>query len=319
LFTHPMLIRSSGAIHPDFHIITLGCSSHYVLTEEDRAWLFDPGLSVQLPYMMQRLGEIGIERRSIEYVFLTHLHADRIGAVPTLKKMLPEVKIVASAAMKARLSNPAVLEDLYKTNQELCSKFEVPGQKAPLEYSEFADLMRIDKAIGDADLMRLSPDVGVRAISFPGHTAESMAYFVQPYHYLIADEGMGYYQGRKLAAPGGDFSLKDMLGSLAKFNDVEVAGLCFTAPGVITGNLVRKHFSAIALNCSDMQNECLKAFESGVAEEDIMHSLRELFYSTESGNKILAYNLERSLKGVWDQLQKAREGSKEALLEEPKE
>jgi glyoxylase-like metal-dependent hydrolase (beta-lactamase superfamily II) len=307
-----MLIRASGPIHTDFYLLTLGRSCHYLVNADGKFSIFDPGLTVHLPHLVERIRGCGLNPADLEYVFLTHLHADRAGGVPALKKLYPHAKIAGSPLMRTRLYNDEFVRELFRNDQILSAAYSHSEEPPGLSFEEFKANLVIDKLVVDADLIRFENDMAIRVINYPGHTAESLAYFVQPYHYLIVDEGLGYYNGRKLAAPGGDHNLKQALESIAKFNDLDIAGICFPNTGVMTGNLVRKHIQSIIQNTNDLIGECLKAYESGIAESDIEFSLRDMFYNWETSDPIMRHNLELTLQSVLRQLREMRSGESPA-------
>ena len=302
-----MLVRASGSIHPDLFLLTLGYSCHYLIRSGERFSIFDPGLSAHIPYLIQRIDKLGISLGKLDYIFLTHLHPDRIGGLPYMRKVAPSLKVAASPLMRTKLQSEEFVRALYDKDLLLSEIIKLPGPTEKLDFKEYRDLLSIDKIIVDADLFRFSEDLNMRVVSFPGHTSESLAYFIQPYHYLIGDEGLGYYSGRKFAAPGGDQSLPDMLTSIAKFNDLELAGICFPNTGVVTGSLVRKHLQAIVQNTEDMLTESSNAYMSRTPDSDIKFSIKDAFFTTDINDPLLANNLEQSYMAIWDQVLRERE------------
>ena len=70
--------------------------------------IIEGGTGPTFPIIVDQIKELGIEMDRIEYVLLTHTHADHIGAVPHLKRKWPHVKLVASAPA-ARILNTSEL------------------------------------------------------------------------------------------------------------------------------------------------------------------------------------------------------------------
>jgi 2-aminobenzoylacetyl-CoA thioesterase len=301
-----MLIKATGPIHTDLFLLTLGRSCHYMVCDEDRFHLFDPGLSIQIPFLLKRIEALGWDPSELEYILITHLHADRIGGIPRLKKMFPKLKVAGSPHMRNKLAIGDTLREIYDADIALGKQFDVAGDKTEMDFEEYQSLFNIDKVIVDADLIRFQSEIAIRVINYPGHTSESLAYFIQPYRYLVVDEGLGYHNGRKLAAPGGDVNLRQALDSIAKFNDLDIAGICFPSGGVMTGHLVRKHIQAIVQNTNDLFTESLKAYKDGVPEGDIETSIKDSFYTPEHPDPLLRHNMETSFRAVLRQIADAR-------------
>lgn len=297
-----MLIRATGPLHVDFLLLTLGQSCHYAVSDDSSFSLFDPGLSVHVPFLVKRLIQSNLPLKELQYVFLTHLHADRVGGLPYLRKLAPHLKVAGSPLMRTKLASPGFVKEIYEQDRALSSVYGLESADKPMSFDEYKEHFTIDKVVVDSDIIRFHSEIGVRVVNFPGHAQESLAYIIQPYRYLLADEGLGYYNGRKLAAPGGDTSLTQNVESLSKFNDLDIAGLCCPSVGVITGNLVRKHIQSIVQNTADLISECKAAFKSGIPEADMQFSIRESFYTTESADPTLRHNYERSFNEIWKQL-----------------
>lgn len=297
-----MLIRSTGLLQSDLYLLTLGGSCHYLIGTEAVFSLFDPGLSAHIPMLLKRVNSVGFSLEGLQKIFLSHADADRIGGVPLLKKMRPEISLVGSPLLQSTLKNKTRLKEIYDENEKLSAKFDLGGQLLKMDFEEYYSLLQINSTVVDSDTARVTEDLSLRIIACPGHSPESLAYFVMPYGYLIVDEGFGYYRGQNLASPGGDKDLKAMVHSIERLNDLEINGICFPNTGTITGNLVRKHLQGIVQNTADLISESKKAKESAISEEEILASIKESFYREESGNPLLRANMEKSLIAIWEQV-----------------
>lgn len=302
-----MLIRASGAIHPGFYLVSLGETCRYILGSPDGTLgtdsfaIFDPGLSGQWPFLLRRLAAWGFSTEKLAAVFITHLDADRIGAIPSLRRACPRARIYGSSEMQQRLTDPAFAANLYLQDLSLCKELEIEPQI--LDQGEFCGLLSITDVLIESDLMPFSEDIGLRVLSAPGHTDHSLAYFIIPFEFLIADEVVGYHRGRELAAPGADHSLEAAQHALEKLVQLEMAGLCLPAAGMLTGALVRKHLLALRQNIDDLQNEVKKALEAGISIEQVKQNVRTSFYTSDSLDPIVRRNLDQSFNRICAQLE----------------
>lgn len=297
-----MLIGTTGPLHEDLSLLTFGYSCHYVISEGDGYSIIDPGLSIHVPYLHARLAPGGYGPSELKWIFLTHLHPERAAAIPLLRKHAPGAKLAASAAMRAQLQNREMLRSLYEADCRYAQEYGVNLPSGHPSFDEFARGFAVDRLLSEADLIRFDSTVSMRVVAAPGHTEQSLAFYLMPARFLVVDEGFGYYQGRRLSAPGGDASIVRAVEAIDKLRDIEVMGLCFPTGGVITGTLVRRHLNSLKQNSADMLEECAKGYAEGVSDAEIRDSLKEHFYFTELADPIVRNSLERSLAAVFSQV-----------------
>ena len=295
-----MLVRASGLIHPGLHLLTIGNTCRYIIGAPQSFILTDPGLSGQAELLEQRLRKLGFSTRGIRQVVLTHLHADRLGGVAALRRAGAQFELLGTALMAARLKDMAFIRELWEEDRELTRRCQLPH--GDLSAEAFGDLLQPDRTITESELLEPGDDLTLRIIPAPGHTPESLAVLVQPSSFLIVDEGFGFFQGRNLAAPGGDDSLQAALASITRCEKLDLAGLALPDSGVLTGQLARRHLAAVIQNTGDLVNETERAKAEGIPFEEIRGSIRDSFYRSSTRDPVLLANLDRTFAAVCRQL-----------------
>lgn len=303
-----MLIRSSGPIDDTFHLLSLGHTCHYLLGGARHFALFDPGLSAHIPMLIKRIEGLKFSLRSLSHIFITHLHADRVAGIAALKRQNPKVQIVGNTMMQAKMASDTFMLELYEADRALSKDFQVATGDVEISYDDFRQLLKLDKVVSDSDIISIVDGVQVRVVSALGHTDHSLAYQILPKNYFVVDEGFGYYRGRDLAAPGGDWRQEEALKTIAKVGKIDVHALCFPEGGVLTGQLVRKHLQSLAQNTEDLFSECQRAHGNQIGDEEIRSSVLAGFYTSEQGDPVLQANLKRSFECVWNQVLAKRAG-----------
>jgi glyoxylase-like metal-dependent hydrolase (beta-lactamase superfamily II) len=125
--------------------------------------LVDPGPASTIPYLVERLHELGI--RTIDFVLLTHIHLDHAGGVGHLLKHFPGAKVNCHPKGIPHLVAP---QKLWEESKKVLGKVaKAYGEMAPVPASCISFSRRID--IGD---------VTVEAIETPGHAAHHVSYRV---------------------------------------------------------------------------------------------------------------------------------------------
>lgn len=300
-----MFLTASGLIYERVYLVTLGSTCRYAIVGEDGSLtLTDPGASVHIEALHERLSRLNISLSSLKNILLTHLDADRVAGIPLLRRAHPQVKIFGTPGMHTALSDGEFVRALYERDQLISSWF--PGSASPpLPFQEFKQALTLDKLLTDGDSLALDEDVTVRCITTPGHRAHSVAYLITPHQFAIVDETFGYYRGRLLAAPGADTGLNEALASIRKLKNIELSGLGFSYGGAITGSLSKRHIESLIQNTEDLKNEVAKARKEGLSEQDIDEQVRASFYSTTSLDPCLLESLHATQVSVMQQLSRA--------------
>ena len=300
-----MLLRASSLIYERLYLISLGATCRYAITADDGAiTLTDPGASIHVSALDERLKRLGLTTSAIQHIFVTHLDADRIAGIPLLRRIAPKMKVFGTAAMYAELKRPDYVRQVWEEDQALSALYPSLQLSSQITFEEFAKSLCVDKVLVDSESYAIDEDVTLRSIPTPGHRPHSVSYLVVPHEFAIVDETFGYYRGRDLCAPGGDYSISESVTSVKKFNDLTLNGIGFSYGGVITGALIKKHLAAIQQNTDDLIAEAKNALITGFSRQEIEEQIRAAFYSTETKDPCLTQSLENSYRAVIAQVLK---------------
>jgi glyoxylase-like metal-dependent hydrolase (beta-lactamase superfamily II) len=301
-----MFLTASSLIYERLYLITLGSTCRYaVVSEDDSLTLTDPGASVHVHALQERLSRLKLSLSSLKNVLVTHLDADRIAGIPLLRRINPKVKVFGTAAMHTTLSDSTFVKELYERDLLISSWFSGATQEENLSFNDFKAGLKFDKLIAEGDSICIDEDVSVRCLTTPGHRPHSVAYLVVPHAFAIVDETFGYYRGRNLTAPGGDTSIHEALVSVGKFKNIELNGIGFSYGGAITGSLTKRHIELLIQNTKDLATEVAKARKEGFSEQEIEEQVRASFYSATSSDPCLNESLLETNAAVMRQLQRA--------------
>lgn len=303
-----MLIRASGLITNGLYLFTFGRSCHYCITTERGFYLFDPGLTAHVPALLKRLNDHGLLMRDCLGIILTHLDPDRVSAAAHLRTLNKKFKIYASPKIKLALNEDTQISKIYEEDQYISEMFELERTLRYISLSQFRDCLVIDKTIEDSEVIEISEDLSIRAITSAGHSKESLNYLIEPINFLITDESVGYYNGRELPSPGCDFSIESNITTLEGLMKLEISGLCMPNIGVLTASLIPKHLSSISQITKDLKNEVIKARASGISEDIILESISSTLFQSNFNDPLINYNINKSFKNIWQQLSQIGEG-----------
>ena len=261
-----MWIKSTGDLTEHVLQVTSSVSTHLVIIG-DSVGMVDAGIWAVGPELWEKVSST-VE--SLEFVFLTHAHFDHVGAIPYLKKTLPNLKIVSGRLTAELLSDKDFVETLREKNI-LASK--ALGQELDCSSSEWFKSLQVDITLSDGDSVNLGENVEVKLFETPGHTADSVCYYVKPDMALAAGESMGQYSGREKITPSFGSSYSDAMLSFQKINVLDIQILSLPHSGVITGDLVNKYTTELPVEMERFRKSFCQRVNEGELVEEIVASV----------------------------------------------
>lgn len=298
-----MFLRSTALVYPHLHLLTLGETCRYVITENGESLtVTDPGLSCHVALLPQRLTRLGLSISSIKQVIVTNLDTDRVAGIPSLRQLAPYAQVIGTAPMHRYLSDEKNLRTMYELDRELTARLSLNLEIPQLSFDEYKRGMIIDKFVNDSDVVEVGNELTLRVVSTPGHREHSVAYLLLPHEFIIGDQTFGYFNGSKLATPGGDYDLLSACDSIRKFDNLDISGIGLPYGGALTGELVKKHLSSIVQNTNDLLAAVKEARSSGIAAEEIETQVKEGFFNGGSRDPIVLRALTETESAVWKQL-----------------
>ena len=231
-----MWIKASGPLTENVYQITTSASTHFLIGGECAA-LVDSGVSGTKDRLLEELKRYLGDPSELQYLFLTHSHFDHIGGIPYLRAYAPHLKVIAGRTTAELLSDGAYREKLYEKNKAVA---EAMKQEIGLDKAAWCEALTIDKVLGDGDVVDLGAEVEVKLVSSPGHTSDTVAYYIRSDSALAAGEAVGAFGGRDQQYACFFHSMSDYLKSLDRLASLEVRALSLPHSGAITGDMPSK-------------------------------------------------------------------------------
>ena len=123
--------------------------------------LVDPGPASTIPYLVERMDELGI--RTIDYILLTHIHLDHAGGTGQLLQRFPDAKVNCHPKGIPHMVAP---QKLWEESKKVLGKVaEAYGEMAPVPESNISSRERIDLG-----------GISIEVIETPGHAAHHVSY-----------------------------------------------------------------------------------------------------------------------------------------------
>ena len=185
----------------------------YIIKGRQRHLMIDAGMNLIGPAYIASLEKVFGNKNTLDYVFATHSHFDHVGSIPYLKRNLPDLQAGAFERVGTLMKKKSVL-DLMTSLSELQRGFYqniVGDEDVRIEPVNF----EFNLKEGDRfDLGGLTCEV----YEVPGHTGDSLAFFIPEIRALFAGEACGLPEGDKDSHAKAEFlsSYDDYVSSLDK-------------------------------------------------------------------------------------------------------
>lgn len=203
----------------------------YIIKGREKNVMIDAGINLMGPAYIASLQKVFGDKNALDYIFATHSHFDHLGAIPYLKRKLPSLKAGAAGRVGTLMKKKSVL-DLMTSLSELQRYFfqNIVGDEdvhiAPVDF---------ELNLKEGDRFDLG-GVTCEVYKVPGHTGDSLAFFIPEIRALFPGEACGIPEGDKDGHVQVEFlsSYDDYISSLEKIIKLEPKLLCMGHMWVFT-------------------------------------------------------------------------------------
>lgn len=233
-----MIFTDTGYAGKGLYILGTSRFPSYLMKGK-RSVIFDSGLSCLGPAYRKDLIKT-LAGASPEILFLTHVHFDHCGSAAYLKRNFPTMTIAGSRQAADILNRPNALDLMTKLNQSAAQGLR---QVAPRIVSDegFQPFV-IERILTDGERLPLGEDLSVEVLATPGHTRDSLSYYLPEQKILIAAEsgGAADHTGYWITEFLSDY--QDYINSINRLSALEVDIFCQGHGLVFTGQEAREFF-----------------------------------------------------------------------------
>ena len=193
------------------------------------------GMSYVGPYLEQQLSTVLFDTADIRYLVIPHSHFDHCGAVPYLKRRLPQLEVVASAYSKEVFSRKKVVDIIAAANRQMIEKYNLQD-----EYKELGlrfDGIEVNRVVGDRDTIDLGEGVVAHFSEVPGHSRCCIATYVPYLEAIFPTDAAPFPMDDELglSCPSAQYDFSSYEESLQKLAGRDVQLCAFDHHGVLMG------------------------------------------------------------------------------------
>lgn len=178
----------------------------FLILGEEKTALMDCGMAYCADKLIGNIKQI-LDRRALDYIFISHSHYDHIGAIPYLREEWPEIKVLGAEYAQRILGKDSALQTIRALGVQAA---ELYSADKPQEYD--SAMLKVDRAVMDGDIINLGGLV-VRVIETKGHTKCSLSFLINN-ETLFASESTGYMSKSGRVYPGFITSCEEAIRSI---------------------------------------------------------------------------------------------------------
>jgi len=225
--------QAKGQIHERIHAIPNSWYPTYIIRGDQKNLMIDAGINLLGPRYFTCIRDILGDTDRLDYLFLTHSHYDHIGAAYYLKHRIPGLKIGAHERLAGLLRKETVRDLMNRLSAIHVQLLKYNADSEDLSLRPFP----IDITLKDGDEFDLG-GLTCRVYSTPGHTRDSLAFYLPEIRALFPGEAVGVLQGETGSEMQVEFlsSFDDYIDSLKLMISLEPEIICLAHGWVLEGN-----------------------------------------------------------------------------------
>jgi glyoxylase-like metal-dependent hydrolase (beta-lactamase superfamily II) len=260
------------SVTPNFYQLGTPSFPAYLSLGDD-GMIIEGGTGATFAIIINQLKELGIEPERIKYLFLTHTHADHIGAIPRLRRIWPHLKVVASPVGEKLLTRLVTKEEALKEfitmDRDIAkirlSKGELDAVPPEMDNYTFG----VDMVVKEGDRLDLGSGVSWTVYDTPGHSPCHISLHNEKEGTLVIGDATGFYAPEKdIFWPNYFNSLEAYCDSIRKLVSLPARRVALSHNGVIEGG-VKRHFQKALRATESYHREMMARLGRGEDPEEI--------------------------------------------------
>jgi flavorubredoxin len=217
--------------------------------------------------------------RPLDYIFITHTHYDHAGALPYFRKEWPQLHLVTTKAGAVVLQKKTPRKIFRELSSSAALVFNV---KFDIDYDDEA--FHADITVKDKDIISLG-GLSVEVLETPGHTRDSVSYFIPELELLFMNETPGALMPDGNVYPCYLTSYADTINSINKCRRIKCKHLSLPHRGVVSREEADVFFDKVMAANIACYNFISDMKEKKLSEDEML----DLYFQKYGSDVILSY------------------------------
>lgn len=244
--------------------------SGFLIDDGKTSILFDTGFAFTGYQMADKVKEL-LGERKLDFIFLSHSHYDHVLGAPYVLRYYPETTVVAgeyAAKIFAKPTARAIMRDLDRKYADTCGVGK---------YEDLIDKLKVDVTVNDGDTVRCG-DMTFTIVSLPGHTKDSIGFYLQERKLLLGSETLGVYFGNNTYLPFFLVGYQMSLDSFEKVKQMDIDFMLLPHYGVVDKEETKRFLTNAEWTFRDTAAKIVELYKAGGTEEEALAYYKERFY-----------------------------------------
>lgn len=244
--------------------------SGFLIDDGKISILFDTSFAFTGYQMADKVKAL-LGERKLDFIFLSHSHYDHVVGAPYVLKYYPEATVVAgeyAAKIFAKPTARAIMRDLDRKYAATCGV---------TEYEDLIDELKVDITVNDGDFIRCG-DMTFTVVSLPGHTKDSIAFYLEEKKFLLGSETLGVYFGQDTYLPFFLVGYQMSLDSFERVKAMDIDYMLLPHYGVADKAETKRFLKNAERTFRDTAEKIVALYRNGGTAEEALEYYKERFY-----------------------------------------
>jgi len=225
-----MILETAGKICDGLFSVGHSLFPAYLLTSPEPV-LFEGGITVLGPTYGKDLENHLGDASRLSLNLITHAHYDHCGAVPYLKRRIASLRTGASGEAGEILRDEDSVAEMRRMNEVYETRFPHLMKGEDVSFRGLDP----DMTLRDGDRLDLGKGWSVDVIATPGHTKDSLSFYIPGIRALVPGEAVGLYTTGLFIQSEFSSSYEAYMESLGRLSRLDVRILLMAHLYVLTG------------------------------------------------------------------------------------